>query len=66
MQDETQDIVIEGRKGDSFRTVNVSSSKGWIHCTGETKFGHPRIFLDLSKTGVAICPYCSCHYIVKE
>lgn len=23
---------------------------------------HPRVFLDLSKTGEATCPYCSAHY----
>jgi len=24
---------------------------------------HPRVFLDVTKTGDAICPYCSAHYV---
>jgi uncharacterized Zn-finger protein len=27
--------------------------------------GHPRIFLDLSHTGTARCPYCSTVYRLK-
>jgi len=23
---------------------------------------HPRVYIDLSKTGTAICPYCGAHY----
>jgi len=23
---------------------------------------HPRVYIDLSKTGAAICPYCGAHY----
>jgi len=23
---------------------------------------HPRVYIDLSKTGSAICPYCGAHY----
>ncbi len=24
---------------------------------------HPRVFLDILKTGEAVCPYCSAHYV---
>ena len=24
---------------------------------------HPRVFLDVLKTGEAVCPYCSAHYV---
>jgi uncharacterized Zn-finger protein len=24
---------------------------------------HPRVFLDVTKTGDAVCPYCSAHYV---
>lgn len=24
---------------------------------------HPRVFLDVTKTGSAVCPYCSAHYV---
>ncbi|MBN9342817.1 MAG: hypothetical protein BGO76_07590 [Caedibacter sp. 38-128] len=66
MQDETRDTTIEDKKDNTFREINVLSSKSWVYCAGDTKFGHPRVFLDLLKTGVAICPYCSCRYIVKK
>ena len=25
---------------------------------------HPRVFLDVTKTGEATCPYCSAHYVL--
>ncbi|MGB0919230.1 MAG: zinc-finger domain-containing protein [Holosporaceae bacterium] len=30
-----------------------------VFCSGEDTLGHPGVFLDLSKTGRAVCPYCS-------
>lgn len=26
---------------------------------------HPRVFLDVTSTGEAVCPYCSTHYVFK-
>lgn len=26
---------------------------------------HPRVFLDVAKTGDVVCPYCSAHYVFK-
>ncbi|MBL4647971.1 MAG: zinc-finger domain-containing protein [Gammaproteobacteria bacterium] len=26
---------------------------------------HPKVYLPIEKTGQAICPYCSTHYILK-
>jgi uncharacterized Zn-finger protein len=26
---------------------------------------HPRVFLDVTKTGEVVCPYCSAHYVFK-
>ena len=26
---------------------------------------HPRVFLDITHTGDAVCPYCSAHYTFK-
>jgi len=28
--------------------------------------GHPRVFLDLGKTGAAECPYCSRRFVLKS
>ncbi|AIL12402.1 hypothetical protein IM40_00905 [Candidatus Paracaedimonas acanthamoebae] len=66
MQGKVEDITKEDRKDNPCKVMSAPSSKSWVYCAGETRFGHPRIFLDLSKTGVAICPYCSCQYIVKK
>ena len=27
---------------------------------------HPRVFLPIEKTGEAVCPYCSTHYILQD
>lgn len=45
---------------------NISSDHGALFCEGEAKYGHPRIFLDFSKKNEVICPYCSCHYVIKD
>jgi len=26
---------------------------------------HPRVYLDVTKTGEVTCPYCSAHYVLK-
>lgn len=26
---------------------------------------HPRVFLDVTRTGEATCPYCSAHYVLQ-
>lgn len=26
---------------------------------------HPRVFLDVLKTGEVVCPYCSAHYVLS-
>lgn len=34
-----------------------------VSCDGNGReAGHPRVYLDLSKTGEVYCPYCSKHY----
>ena len=37
-----------------------------VACDGGKKDGHPRVYLDVSKTGKAICPYCSRVFILKS
>ncbi|CAN4267732.1 Zinc finger, CHCC-type [Methylophilaceae bacterium] len=39
-----------------------------LHCpTGEVALwsSHPRVFLDLAKTGQVACPYCGTQYQLK-
>jgi uncharacterized Zn-finger protein len=35
-----------------------------VACDGGNYAGHPRVYLDLSKTGQAICPYCSKTFVL--
>jgi uncharacterized Zn-finger protein len=35
-------------------------------CDGGKTDGHPRVYLDLSKTGKAPCPYCSQIFTLKS
>ena len=39
-----------------------------LHCpqTGAPLWArHPRVYLDVAKTGEASCPYCGTHYVFK-
>lgn len=37
-----------------------------VFCPQDTHWNaHPRVFLSLSATGDATCPYCGCHYVLK-
>ncbi|WP_456377818.1 zinc-finger domain-containing protein [Thiolapillus sp.] len=27
---------------------------------------HPRVYLPMAKTGEAVCPYCSTHYLLTD
>lgn len=42
---------------DTFETIYVKTDS--VACDGDNGSGHPRIYLDLSKTGQVVCPYCS-------
>lgn len=40
-----------------------------LHCPGPNApqwSMHPRVFLDVAKTGSVTCPYCSAKYQLKE
>jgi uncharacterized Zn-finger protein len=66
MQNKERDTIIEGKNENFSIGINVLPPKSWVYCEGYAKFGHPRIFLDLSKTGAATCPYCSRQYMIKK
>lgn len=33
---------------------------------GDDERGHPAVFLDLTKSQQATCPYCGIHYVSKK
>lgn len=50
------------------REIEVSAKDLPLHCpTGEVALwcSHPRVFLDITKTGEVMCPYCGTKYRLK-
>lgn len=50
------------------RTVEVTATDLPLHCpTPATPVWsmHPRVFLDVAKTGEMLCPYCGTLYVFK-
>ncbi len=50
------------------REIEVTAQDLPLHCpTTATALwcSHPRVFLDVGKTGVAMCPYCGTQYRLK-
>ncbi len=50
------------------REIEVSAKDLPLHCPTDAVAlwcSHPRIFLDVAKTGEALCPYCGTQYRLK-
>ena len=50
------------------REIEISAQELPLHCpTADTALwcSHPRVFLDVAATGVALCPYCGTKYRLK-
>jgi uncharacterized Zn-finger protein len=48
--------------------VEVTADDLPLHCPTPAMQlwnGHPRVYLDVGKTGEAACPYCGTHYKLK-
>ncbi len=48
--------------------VEVTAADLPLHCpTAKTPVWslHPRVFLDVTRSGEVLCPYCSTHYVYK-
>jgi uncharacterized Zn-finger protein len=49
-------------------TVEVTAHDLPLHCpppAAELASLHPRVFLDVLKSGEVVCPYCSAKYVFK-
>ncbi|MCE1244481.1 zinc-finger domain-containing protein [Oryzomicrobium sp.] len=49
------------------RTIEITAGDLPLHCPqpGAPLWArHPRVFLDVTKTGEVTCPYCSAHYVL--
>ena len=52
---------------DKSKPIEVTAKDLPLHCPrGDAPLWarHPRVFLDVTKTGEATCPYCSAHYVL--
>ena len=50
------------------RQIELSEKDLPLHCpTAEAPLWsrHPRVFLDVTKTGEVLCPYCGTKYVFK-
>ena len=56
MRDEAEEKAIKVATENLFKEITVLSSEAYVYCIGDARSKHPRIFLDLTKTGIAICP----------
>jgi len=48
-----------------YETITLRAQDLPLYCPGPNAplwSMHPRVYIDLSKTGAAICPYCGAHY----
>lgn len=53
------------KESTKFETIYNATIK--VTCKGsDNNSHHPLIYLDLSKTGSATCPYCSRNFILKK
>jgi len=53
---------------DNARTVEIDAHDLPLHCPQANAplwCQHPRVFLDVTTTGEAVCPYCSAKYVFK-
>lgn len=47
-------------------TIQVTAKDMPVYCPGPKAprwSMHPRVYLDVAKTGEALCPYCGAHYV---
>ena len=50
------------------RYIEVAAADLPLHCPTPSMAlwnAHPRVFLEIEKTGEALCPYCGTRYILK-
>jgi uncharacterized Zn-finger protein len=51
------------------RTIRISRSELPLSCPrpqDEVWNMHPRVYLEIEKTGEAVCPYCGARYLLED
>jgi len=60
--------MAEANQKDKSQVVEVSAQDLPLHCPmpGSPLWArHPRVFLDVARSGEASCPYCGTRYLLK-
>jgi len=58
----------EEKSVNTAREIEVLAKDLPLHCPMPSMLlwnAHPRVFLDVAKTGTALCPYCGTRYTLK-
>ena len=59
-----RNLKIKTKKSDTTEKFRVKDKI--IGCDGGEDYGHPLVYLNLTKDGKQVCPYCSKIYILKK
>ncbi|MGQ5523821.1 zinc-finger domain-containing protein [Chitinimonas sp. PSY-7] len=55
-------------KENTKKHIEIDASNLPLHCPMPDMLkwnAHPRVFLPIEKTGIALCPYCGTKYVLK-
>jgi uncharacterized Zn-finger protein len=58
----------EEKTANTVRHLEIGESDLPLHCPMPSMLlwnAHPRVFLEIERTGEALCPYCGTHYTLK-
>ena len=59
-----RNLKIKTKKSDITEKFRVKDKI--FGCDGGEDYGHPLVYLNLTKDGKQVCPYCSKIYILKK
>lgn len=61
-------MMSEQKTANKARHIEVEAKDLPLHCPMPSMLlwnAHPRVFLDIAKSGQALCPYCGTRYTLK-
>lgn len=63
-----QSVSADTREQSAERVIEVTAADLPLHCPTPAMMlwnSHPRVFLDVARTGEALCPYCGTRFLLK-
>jgi uncharacterized Zn-finger protein len=61
-------VIKKMSQNDQRKPIAVTANDLPLHCPTKDAplwARHPRVFLDITHSGEATCPYCSSHYVLQ-